>query len=122
MVKLPKAIRFFRKPDHISFLVAYALILVYSGIPIFEIKIASTIAFVFTLGYELFEISKGNRDIQKIDHYTFVIGLIILFTSFWYEEIFLLVIIDILFGFTLIYEIYRVRKMDLINKRKNNKN
>jgi len=118
MLKLPKPIRFFRKPDHITFLVAFALILVYTGTNIFEIKLASSLFFIFTLGYELFEISKGNRDIKKLDHFTFIIALALLLLSFWYESIEILAVIDVLFGITLAYEIYRVRKQDLENQSK----
>ena len=118
MLKLPKAIRFFRKPDHIAFLVAFTLILVYTSTNIFEIKLVSTLSFIFTLGYELFEISKGSRDIKKLDHFTFIIALAFLLLSFWYESIVILALIDFLFGFTLVYEIYRVRKQDLENQRR----
>ncbi len=118
MLKLPKAIRFFRKPDHIAFLIAFTLILVYTSTNIFEIKLISTLFFIFTLGYELFEISKGNRDIKKLDHFTFIIALAFLLLSFWYESIEILALIDVLFGFTLVYEIYRVRKQDLENQRR----
>jgi len=118
MLKLPKSIRFFSKPDHIAFLVAFTLILVYTSTNIFEIKLISTLFFIFTLGYELFEISKGNRDIKKLDHFTFIIALAFLLLSFWYEPIVILALIDVLFGFTLVYEIYRVRKQDLENQRR----
>ena len=118
MLKLPKAIRFFRKPYHIAFLVAFTLILVYTSTNIFEIKLVSTLSFIFTLGYELFEISKGSRDIKKLDHFTFIIALAFLLLSFWYESIVILALIDVLFGFTLVYEIYRVRKQDLENQRR----
>ncbi len=118
MTRLPRSIRFFRKPDHITFLVGLGLILVYTSTNLFEIKLASTLVFIFTLGYELFEISKGSRDIKKLDHITFVIGLAFLLVSFWYESITILVVIDVLFGFTLVYEIYRVKKKDLENERR----
>jgi len=118
MLKLPNPIRFFRKPDHIAFLAAFVLILVYTGTNIFEIKLVSTLFFIFTLGYELFEISKGGRDIKKLDHFTFIIALAFLILSFWYEPIVILALIDVLFGFTLVYEIYRVRKQDLENQRR----
>ncbi len=118
MLKLPNPIRFFRKPDHITFLVGFTLILVYTGTNIFEIKLVSTLSFIFTLGYELFEISKGGRDIKKLDHFTFIIALAFLLLSFWYEPIVILALIDVLFGFTLVYEIYRVRKQDLENQRR----
>ena len=116
MTQLPRSIRFFRKPDHIAFLVAFALLLIYTGTNLFEIKLASTLSFIFTLGYELFEISKGSRDIKKLDHFTFLIALAFLLISFWYESIAFLALINVLFGFTLVYEIYRVRKQDLENK------
>jgi len=118
MLKLPKLIRFFRKPDHIAFLVALVLILVYTGTNIFEVKLVSTLSFIFTLSYELIEISKGSRDIKKLDHFTFIIALAFLLLSFWYESIVILALIDVLFGFTLVYEIYRVRKQDLENQRR----
>ncbi len=118
MLKLPNPIRFFRKPDHIAFLAAFVLILVYTGTNIFEIKLVSTLFFIFTLGYELFEISKGGRDIKKLDHFTFIIALALLLLSLWYESIEILAVIDVLFGITLAYEIYRVRKQDLENQRR----
>ncbi|KAG2476937.1 MAG: hypothetical protein NPMRTH1_1440029 [Nitrosopumilales archaeon] len=118
MTKLPRSIRFFRKPDHIAFLAAFALILIYTGTNLFEIKLVSTLLFIFTLGYELFEISKGSRDIKKLDHFTFLIALAFLLISFWYESIAFLALINVLFGFTLVYEIYRVRKQDLENERR----
>jgi len=58
MTQLPRTIRFFRKPDHIAFLVGFILILIYTGTNLFEIKLFSALSFIFTLGYELFEISK----------------------------------------------------------------
>jgi len=118
MTKLPRSIRFFRKPDHIAFLAAFALILIYTGTNLFEIKLVSTLLFIFTLGYELFEISKGGRDIKRLDHFTFLIALGFLLVSFWYESIAFLALINVLFGFTLVYEIYRVRKQDLENERR----
>ena len=116
MPRLPQAIRFFRKPDHISFLSGFALILISTITNLFEIKLASTVFFSFTLAYELYEISKGGRDFVKLDHFTFVIGYALLLISFWYDLQLLLVLISILFGFTLAYEVYRVRKMDLENR------
>ncbi len=118
MTKLPGPIRFFRKPDHIAFLAAFALILVYAGTNLFEIKLVSTLLFIFTLGYELFEISKGGRDIKQLDHFTFIIALAFLLISFWYESIAFIALINVLFGITLVYEIYRVRKQDLENERR----
>jgi len=115
MTKLPKAIRFFRKPDHISFLLAYSIIIISSLINSFEMKLASTVFFTFTLCFELYEISKGNRDIVKLDHITFVVGYIMLIVSFWYDLLIIIIPILILFGFTLVYEIYRVRVMDIKN-------
>ncbi len=50
---------------------------------------------------------------------TFIIALAFLLISFWYESIAFLALINVLFGFTLVYEIYRVRKQDLENKTKN---
>ena len=118
MTQLPRTIRFFRKPDHIAFLVAFTLILIYTGTNLFEMKLFSTLLFIFTLGYELFEVSKGSRDIKKLDHFTFLIALAFLLISFWYESIAFLALINVLFGFTLVYEIYRVRKQDLENERR----
>ncbi len=60
MPKLPRSIRFFRKPDHISFLVGYGFILSFIFINLIELKILSLLGFAFTLCYELFEISKGT--------------------------------------------------------------
>ena len=118
MIQLPRTIRFFRKPDHIAFLVAFTLILIYTGTNLFEMKLFSTLLFIFTLGYELFEVSKGSRDIKKLDHFTFLIALAFLLISFWYESIAFLALMNVLFGFTLVYEIYRVRKQDLENERR----
>ena len=117
MAKLPRPIRFFRKPDHISFLVGYVFVIGFIFTNLFELKIMSLIGFGFTLCYELFEISKGNRDIIKLDHFTFVIGFILVILSIWVENEFLLLMIISLFTFTLIYEIYRVRKNDLKNQK-----
>ena len=121
MLKLPRTIRFFRKPDHLSFLVGFPLLLVVLPTNILELKIASSLFFSFTLMYELSEIRKGNRDIFKLDHFTFVIGFVLILISFGYENLFILPIASILMGFTLTYEIYRVRKLDLENIRKNKK-
>ena len=118
MLKLPRSIRFFRKPDHISFLVGYVFVIGFVFTNLFELKIMSLIGFGFTLCYELFEISKGNRDFIKLDHFTFVIGFVLLVLSIFVENNFLLLMIIVLFTFTLIYEIYRVRKNDLKNKNK----
>ena len=118
MIKLPKSIRFFRKPDHISFLIGYPLIL--SVIPTNSdiLKTIGMIFFSFTLSYEIYEISKGNRQIIKLDHITFVIAFIILIVTYWYNFQILLIISSVLIGFTLVYEIYIVRKNDLKNQRK----
>jgi glucan phosphoethanolaminetransferase (alkaline phosphatase superfamily) len=109
-MKLPSSVRFFRKPDHISFLIG----LTYT----FETKLISFIFFTFTIIYETYEISKGDRQIFKIDHVAFVIGYIILIISFWEDIIFLLIISTVLFVFTVSFEIYAVRKNDLKNQQK----
>ena len=113
MIKLPKTIRFFRKPDHISFLIGFPLLL--STIPTNSLilKISSIVCFSFTTSYEIYEISQGNREIVKLDHITFVIAFILLIITLWYDLQILLILSSILFGFTLGYEIYRVRKNDL---------
>ncbi len=118
MIKLPRTVRFFRKPDHISFLIGFPLLLAATLTNLFELKIGSLIFFTFTLGYEVFEISKGGREIIKVDHITFVIAFILLITTLWYDLQILLILSSILFGFTLGYEIYRVRKNDLKVERK----
>ena len=87
----------------------------------FLIKIATIVTFSFTLAYELFEISKGGRDIYKLDHFTFVIGFVLLITTIVYENQIILYLIFILMSFTLGYEVYRVRKMDLKNMKKKDK-
>ena len=117
MAKLPKSIRFFRKPDHISFLIGYPIIL--SVIPTNSeiLKIIGMIFFSFTLIYEIYEITQGNRQIVKLDHITFVIGFIILVITFWYNLQILLITSSILFGFTLGYEIYSVWKKDQLNRK-----
>jgi len=88
---------------------------------IFEIKVASFLCFSFTLVYEIFEIRKGGRDIFKLDHFTFVFGYALIIFSFGYENSLILPIAFVLMGFTVSYEIYRVRKLDLENMRKKNK-
>ena len=113
MVKLPKTLRFFRKPDHIAFLSGYLLILVSLPLDFFELKFTSVIFFTFTLSYEIYEISKGNRDIIKLDHIIFVIAYALLLITFWQNYLFLTVLASVLFGFTLGYEINTVRKKDL---------
>ena len=118
MVKLPRTIRFFRKPDHISFLIGFPLLIATTITGIFEIKIASILFFSFTIAYEVYEISKGNRQIFKIDHITFVIAFILLIITIWQEEQILLIASSILVAFTLGFEIYSVRKKDMENKRK----
>jgi len=120
-VKLPRTIRFFRKPDHISFLVGFPLLLAVLPTNIFELKVASFLFLSFTLAYEIFEIRKRNTDIFKLDHFTFVFGYALIIFSFVYENVFILPIASVLMGFTLGYEIYRVRKLDLENMRKKNK-
>ena len=120
-MKLPRAIRFFRKPDHISFLGGFSLLLAVLPTDIFELKIASFLCFSFTLTYEIFEIRKGGRDIFKLDHFTFVFGYALIIFSFGYENVLILPIASVLMGFTVSYEIYRVRKLDLENMRKKNK-
>ena len=104
-MNLPKTIRFFRKPDHISFLLGLIFIFVYIFTNTFETKLASLIFFTFTICYETYEISKGNRQIFKVDHITFMIGYIILIVSFWEDIIVLLIICAILFVFTVSFEI-----------------
>jgi len=118
MPKLPKTIRFFKKPDHISFLIGYPLILAAIPNVNLELKLTSMIFFTFTLGYEIFEISQGNRQIIKIDHMTFVIAYVLVIFSFWENIQTLLIISSILFGFTIGYEIYSVRKKDIEYKKK----
>ena len=117
-MKLPSSVRFFRKPDHISFLIGLIFIFVSIFTNTFETKLISLIFFTFTICYETYEISKGNRQIFKVDHIAFVIGYIILIVSFWEDVILLLIISAILFVFTLLFEIYAVRKNDLKNQQK----
>lgn len=117
-MKLPHAIRFFRKPDHLSFLIGFPLLLAVLPTNIFELKVASFLCFSFTLVYEIFEIRKGGRDIFKLDHFTFVFGYALIIISFGYENLFVLPIASLLMGFTVSFEIYRVRKLDLENKKK----
>ena len=117
-MKLPGSIRIFRKPDHISFLIGFIFIFVSIFTETFETKLASFIFFTFTICYETYEISKGNRQIFKLDHIAFVVGYIILIVSFWEDMIILLIISAILFIFTLSFEIYTVRKNDLKNQQK----
>ena len=117
-MKLPSSVRFFRKPDHISFLIGLAFIIISIFTYTFETKLISFIFFTFTIIYETYEISKGNRQIFKLDHIAFVIGYVILVVNFWEDIIILLVISTILFIFTLSFEIYTVRKNDLKNQQK----
>ena len=117
-MKLPRAIRFFRKPDHISFLIGFSLLWVILSNNIFEIKIMSFVGFSFTLAYELLEISKGGREIYKIDHFTFIIGYALMIYSFIDNNSLILPIVLALMSFTLAYEVYRVRKLDLKNMKK----
>lgn len=118
MSKLPRSIRFFRKPDHISFLIGYTIILAVIPTNSIILKIIGTLFFAFTLCYETYEISQGNRQIVKLDHITFIIAFIILLFSFWYDFMILLVLSAVLFGFTLGYEIFSVWKRDQENKKK----
>ena len=117
-MKLPRSIRFFRKPDHIAFLIGLIFIFVSIFTETFETKLASFIFFTFTICYETYEISKGNRQIFKLDHIAFVVGYIILIVSFWEDIILLLIVSTVLFVFTLSFEIYTVRKNDLKNQQK----
>ena len=117
MLKLPKILRLFKKPDHISFLCGYASILIATLTESFEWKFSSVIFFTFTLIYEIYEISKGNRQIVKPDHIAFVIGFILILVTFWQDIQILLIIGSILFGFTLGYEIYSARKKDTENEK-----
>jgi len=118
MPKLPQTIRFFKKPDHISFLVGFPLILAATPTGSFELKLASLIFFTFTLGYEIYEISHGNRQIIKLDHITFVVAYALVIVTFWENLQVLLIISSVLFAFTIGYEIYSVRRKDLEYKKK----
>lgn len=118
-MKFPHAIRFFKKPDHLSFLIGFPLLLILIPTNIFEIKIATVIFFTFTLIYEIFEIRKGGRDIFKLDHFTFVIAYFLIVVSFVIDNLIILPLAGFLMSFTLGYEIYRVRKLDLERIRKN---
>ena len=118
MIRIPKTIRFIRKPDHITFLIGLGLILIATVLQSFEIKLVSTIFFIFTLGYEIYEISSRETDIWQVDHVTFVIGIAILLFSFWYESLWLLILVDVLICFTFGWEVYRVRKKDLENEKR----
>jgi hypothetical protein len=120
-VKLPRTIRFFRKPDHISFLIGFPTLLIVLPTNIFALKVASFLFFSFTLAYEIFEIRKGNRDIFKLDHFTFIFGYTLVIISLGYEHVLIIPIAVALMGFTLAFEIYRVRKLDLENKEKKRK-
>jgi len=120
MARIPKSIRFFRKPDHLAFLVGYGLILIATGLESFEIKLASTIFFIFTLGYEIYEISSRETKFWQIDHIVFVVAFALLLFSFWYTPLWLMILVDVLISFTLVWEIYRVRKKDLENERRRN--
>ena len=117
-MKLPCSVRFFRKPDHLSFLIGLVFIIISIFTNTFETKFISFIFFTFTIIYETYEISKGDRQIFKIDHVAFVIGYIILIISFWEDLVFLLIISTVLFVFTVSFEIYTVRKNDLKNRQK----
>ncbi len=120
MAMTPKSIRFFRKPDHLAFLIGYGLILIATGLESFEIKLASTIFFIFTIVYEIYEISSRETEIWQIDHIVFVVAIALLLFSFWYEPLWLMILVDVLISFTLGWEIYRVRRKDLENERKRN--
>ncbi|MFQ5998988.1 MAG: hypothetical protein ACE5KO_06750 [Candidatus Bathyarchaeia archaeon] len=114
MRKRPSTLRIFKKPDHVSFLGGYVLIL--AALPnasSFELKLASMTFFTFTLTYEILEISEGNRQLIKLDHMTFIIAYALLIATFWGNSQTLLVISSVLFGFTLGFEIYSVRKKDI---------
>jgi len=82
------------------------------------LKIIGTLLFAFTICYEIYEMSQGNRQIVKLDHITFIIAFIILLISFWYNFMILLVLSTVLFGFTLGYEIFSVWRKDQENKKK----
>ncbi len=118
MPKFPRTLRFFKKPDHIAFLIAFPTLIAAIPYGTFELKLASMIFFTFTLGYETYEISKGNRQIVKPDHIAFVIAYALVIVTFWENLQVLLIISAVLFGFTIGYEIYSVRKIDLENKKK----
>ncbi len=120
MAMTPKSIRFFRKPDHLAFLIGYGLILIATVLESLEIKLVSTIFFIFTLGYEIYEISSRETEIWQVDHITFVVALALLLFSFWYEPFWLLILVDVLISFTLGWEIYRVRRKDIENERRRN--
>lgn len=113
MVKLPKTLRFFSKPDHITFLAGYSIILISLSLDLFELRFVGVPFFTFTLSYEIYEISKGDRSIVKLDHITFVIAYVLLLVTFWENHLILTMLAIVLFGFTLGYEIYTVRKKDL---------
>ena len=51
-MKLPRSIRFFRKPDHISFLIGLIFIIIAVFTNTFETKLISFIFFTFTIIYE----------------------------------------------------------------------
>ena len=120
MIRIPRTIRFFRKPDHLTFLAGYGLILISTGLESFEIKLASTIFFAFTIGYEIYEISSRATEIWQIDHIVFIVAFALLLFSFWYESLWLVILVVVLISFTLGWEIYRVRRKDLENERKRN--
>jgi len=118
MARIPKTIRFIRKLDHITFLVGLGLILIATPLQSFEIKLVSLMFFIFTLGYEIYEISSRETDIWQVDHVTFVIGIAMLLFSFWYESLWLLILVDVLICFTFGWEIYRTKKKDLENEKR----
>lgn len=118
MLRLPRSIRFFRKPDHISFLSGFTLMLASIPTGLFELRLASVIFFTFTIGYEIYEISQGNRQVLKPDHFAFMAAYILLIVTFWHDLQILLVVSSVLFAFTLGYEIYEVRRKDLEARRR----
>lgn len=120
MLKKFSSLRFLRAPDHISFLVGFSLLLTVFLTDIFELKIASTLFFSFTIVYELVEIIKRCSEIFKLDHVTFMFGFILIIISFVYQHLVILPLAAILMGFTLFYEIYRVRLIDLEWEKKKN--
>lgn len=84
----------------------------------FELKLGSIIFLTFTIGYEIYEILQGNRQILKPDHITFITAYILLLVTFWQNLEILLIAGSVLLAFTLGYEIYEVRRKDLEKKKK----
>lgn len=116
-MRLPRSIRFFRKPDHIAFLSGFALVLAAVPTNLFELRLAGLISLTVTLGYEIYEISRGNRQVAKPDHFAFIAGYALLIVTFWYSLQALPAATSVLFAFTLGYEIYEVRRKDMERKR-----